>query len=207
MIGCHAHARVSMFSEREMWMDESHRKKCRRFDRNGQAHCLTFSCFQRRPFFKSSRCCEWMLQALALGKDKQLFDLWAYVIMPEHVHLVLLPEHDVQISLILKTLKQSVSKRAIIWLEKNAPDALYQLEDRRPDESVIHRFWQRGGGYDRNLRSLSDVYEKIDYIHQNPLRRGLVQQADQWMYSSYMAWRKREKGSLINFESLPQLFR
>ncbi len=51
-----------------------------------------------------------MLDALTLGRSKREYDLWAYVIMPEHVHVVILPQANVKISAILTTLKQSVSK-------------------------------------------------------------------------------------------------
>jgi putative transposase len=100
-----------------------YRKRCRRYDNEGDAHCLTFSCFQRLPLLTKPRSCQWVLDALALGRERGQFDLWAYVIMPEHVHLVLWPHPSVRISQILTTLKQSVSKRALLWLEKNAGNA------------------------------------------------------------------------------------
>ncbi len=46
------------------------------------------------------------------------------------------------------------------------------------------RFWQVGGGYDRNIISQKEMEEKIEYIHQNPVRRGLVKRATDWMWSS-----------------------
>jgi putative transposase len=129
-----------------------------------------------------------MLDSLRLGRDRGQFDLWAYVIMPEHVHLVLWPNDGVKISQILTTLKQSVAKRAILWLRQNSPDFLARLEDVQPSGRRSYRFWQRGGGYDRNLRSISDIHEKVAYIHQNPVRRGLVKVQDDWTWSSARAW-------------------
>ena len=46
------------------------------------------------------------------------------------------------------------------------------------------RFWQRGGGYDRNIHTENELEEKIVYIHENPVRRGLVLQATDWRWSS-----------------------
>ena len=117
-----------------------------------------------------------------------MFHLWGFVFMPDHVHLVLLPQPDVKISQILASIKSSVSKRAILWVKRNTPTFLKQMEDAQPNGIVRHRFWQRGGGYDRNLRSVADVREKIRYVHENPVRRGLVTSADQWHWSSYVAW-------------------
>jgi putative transposase len=129
-----------------------------------------------------------MCQALKTGQEDGLYDLWAYVIMPEHVHVVLLPHADVAIARILKALKQSVAKRALFWLKEHAAGFLPQIADVQPNGKTSHRFWQRGGGYDRNLRTVSDIYEKIAYVHNNPVRRGLVSRPEEWPWSSCHAW-------------------
>ena len=59
------------------------------------------------------------------------------------------------------------------------------MQDLRPNGKIIYRFWQRGGGYDRNLRSPHDVLEKIQYIHANPVYRGLAENPEDWLWSSY----------------------
>jgi hypothetical protein len=46
------------------------------------------------------------------------------------------------------------------------------------------RFWQSGGGYDRNITSPRTLLAAIDYIHLNPVRKGLVEQAADWQWSS-----------------------
>ncbi|MCP4712928.1 MAG: hypothetical protein GY869_30235 [Planctomycetes bacterium] len=169
-------------------METSYRKRCKRYNIEGQAHFLTFSCFRRQQFFSKDRSCEWLLKGLQLGREKKMYDLWGFVIMQEHVHIVLLPQVGVKIDQILTTIKQSVSKMAIIWVKQNAPDFLKQMEDNQPNGKSVHRFWMRGGGYDRNLRSINDVREKIRYIHTNPVRRKLVDKAADWKWSSYRAW-------------------
>ena len=147
-----------------------------------------------------------MLKALTLGREKGQYDLWAYVIMPEHFHAVVWPRPSVRVASILSTWKQSVSKRALNWLRNNAPAFLAQLEDTQPNGKRHHRFWQRGGGYDRNLRSVSDIYEKIDYIHNNPVRRGLVKTPAEWPWSSCRAWEIGEDEPIaIDRQSLPRL--
>ena len=144
-----------------------------------------------------------MLDDLQLGREKKMYDLWGYIIMPEHVHVVLLPKPGMKISRILTTIKQSVSKRAILWTKQNVPDFLKYMEGIQPGGKCHHRFWQRGGGYDRNLRSVEDVYEKIHYIHANPVRRGLVEKANDWKWSSYHAWQSgKDIPMAIDRESL-----
>ena len=185
-------------------MDIHYRKQCKRYDFEGQAHCLTFSCYHQQKFFTDERRYGWMLDALALGREKGMYDLWAYVIMPEHVHIVLLPQADIKISSILTTLKQSVAKRALLWIKKNNPSCLDRMADVQPNGKKYFRFWQRGGGYDRNLRSLDDVREKIRYIHRNPVRRKLVASAEQWNWSSNQAWHDGKDDPIaIDRQSLP----
>jgi putative transposase len=148
-----------------------------------------------------------MLEALSRGREMELYDLWAYAVMPEHVHIVLLPRPETTISKILKTIKQSVSRHALLWLAANDPEFLPRLEVF--DRSGMHKsyqFWQRGGGYDRNLRSVSDVHEKISYVHNNPVRRGLVEKPAQWLWSSAAAWETgRDEPIAIDRSTVPRL--
>ena len=64
-----------------------YRKKVKHYDREGDAHFLTFSCCQRLALLSKDRTRQWFLDALDKGRVKHGFDLWAWVIMPEHVHL------------------------------------------------------------------------------------------------------------------------
>lgn len=187
-------------------MEQRHRKTRKVYDQEGDAHFLTFSCFRRLPLLSKDRTRQWMIDAIDLSRQKNPFDLWAWVIMPEHVHLVLLPHPNTKIASILTTMKQSVSRRAMIWLKKHAPDYMDHLLDLQPNGKRSHRFWQRGGGYDRNLRSTRDVHEKINYVHQNPINRGLVNVAEQWKWSSASSWKNDvNEPILINRESVPTL--
>ena len=183
-----------------------HRKTCRRFDHPGDAHFLTFSCFRRLPLLNRDRSRLWFLEALQLGREQSQFDLWAYVLMPEHVHLVLLPLKGTREADILSTLKQSTSTRALNWLRQHAPEFLPNLLDAQPNGDQHYRFWQRGGGYDRNLRSVRDIHEKIAYVHDNPVRRGLVPKATDWRWSSASAWMTGvDEPMAIDRASLPPL--
>jgi hypothetical protein len=47
-----------------------------------------------------------------------------------------------------------------------------------------HRFWQPGGGFDRNVRSEEELWRETCYVHDNPVRRGLVERAEDWAWSS-----------------------
>jgi REP-associated tyrosine transposase len=141
--------------------DQNIRKRCKRYDIPNDAHHVTFSCFRRARLLSRDRSCRWLLEGLQRGRERAMYDLWAYVIMPEHVHLVLWPHPNVRICDILKSIKQSVSIRALAWVRVHEPRFLEKLKHVQSDGKVSHRFWQRGGGYDRNLRSVADIHEKI----------------------------------------------
>ena len=187
-------------------MPQPHRKTRKTYDTPGDSHFLTFSTFKRLPLLTKERSCQWVVDAIALSRERNPFDLWAWAIMPEHVHIALHPHKGTSIASILKTLKQSVSKRAIIWLKKNAPDYLATIEDVQPNGKRRHRFWQRGGGYDRNLRSVRDIHEKMSCIHQNPVTRGLTEIAEDYFWSSAKAWETGVDEPLsIDRDSVPTL--
>ena len=78
----------------------------------GHAHELTFSCYHRFQFLKAERTCQWLADAINAARTKCNISLWAYVFMPDHVHLLIYPnEPDYNISAILKAIKQPVHRR------------------------------------------------------------------------------------------------
>lgn len=162
-----------------------HRKRCHRINAPGHAHALTFSCFRRQPFLSKERSCLWMIEAIDQARARHGFHLWAYVLMPEHVHLLILPaDPHARISEILSSVKQPVAKRAARFIRRHAPEFLPRMTDRQPNGRATLRFWQRGGGYDRNIWDPRYIRELIDYIHANPVRRGLCPRPQDWRWSS-----------------------
>jgi putative transposase len=105
--------------------------------------------------------------------------------MPNHVHLLLrpdLPDHPV--SEILQQIKLPASKVILSeWRKRDAP----VLEKIRCSEGR-HRLWQRGGGFDRNIFSKEEFVEKLNYIHWNPVKAGLVESVEAWKWSSASAY-------------------
>jgi putative transposase len=183
-----------------------YRKRCERWDMPWRAHHLTFSCFHEKPFFNGKQSPVWFIEALDNARRKAPFDLWAWVIMPEHIHLVLLPAEQTTISEILYHLKKPMTTRVLAWLRKNDPSFLSHMLDVQPNGESYHRFWERGGGYDRNLRSVEDIHEKIKYVHLNPVRRKLVERPEDWAWSSYRtAMEGLNTPIRLDRESLPPL--
>ena len=116
--------------------------------------------------------------------------------MPEHVHIIIHPnEFASEISWFLKSMKQPVARKVSRWLSGHDPQMYDRLCIKRKDGSREFRFWQAGGGYDRNIENPKTLIQMIDYIHQNPVRRGLVEQAADWKWSS-ASWYDHGEGML-----------
>ena len=109
--------------------------------------------------------------------------------MPEHVHVLLYPERDdYEMRRILAALKRSVSQRAKTHLEHTGQTTwLRRLTIKYPTREVF-RFWQPGGGFDHNIFKEKTVAAVIEYIHANPVRRGLVNDPIDWEWSSARFW-------------------
>ena len=183
-------------------------KTCRRYNVAGHAHALTFSCFQRRPFLASERTCLWLAEAIGAASCQHEMFVWAYVFMPEHVHLLVCPQAAVySISKFLASLKLPVTRKAASYVQRCAPESLRQMTDRQPGGAAQRRFWQRGGGFDRNVWSDKAILNEIDYIHANPVRRGLCNRPEDWPWSSAADYLGIRQGPLdLDLQSLPRFF-
>src|SRR5262245_60659013 len=117
----------------------------------GHAHELTFSCYQGFQFLGRDRTRQWLAESLANARKETNFELWCYVFMPEHVHLIIRPKMiDYDISVIRRAIKEPVARQAIRWLEESAPEWLDKITIKKGDR-LRRCFWQPGGGYDRNI--------------------------------------------------------
>jgi len=153
----------------------------------GHAHELTFSCYRRFPFLGKDRVCQWLVEAIDHARQCLEFDVWAWVFMPDHVHLLIRPRRRVHdMADIRRLIKEPVARRALAWIREHAPEWLSKIERRR-GKRAEHLFWQSGGGYDRNLIEGATLLKMIDYIHENPVRKGMVERGCDWKWSS-AAW-------------------
>lgn len=181
----------------------SPRPKRRTANEPGHAHELTFSCYQGYQFMKAEQTCQWMAESIDAARNELEFDLWAYVIMPEHVHLIIYPKRaKYDMADIRKAIKAPVAVNAIRYLKENSPEWVAKITRFRGDRKE-HMFWQSGAGYDRNIDHHRTLLEMIDYIHMNPVRRGLVERAIDWTWSS-ASWILDGRPGPIRLDSIPR---
>jgi putative transposase len=143
-----------------------------RFHESGQSHFVTFCCYHRRPLFTAAP--PRRIFEAALERIRRNFRLcvYGYVVMPEHVHLLLSEPERGTLADAIKSLKQGVSRRLI---------------------GEAEHFWQKRY-YDFNIRNHRQFVEKLRYIHRNPVKRGLCERAEDWEWSSYRQYATGDEG-------------
>jgi len=167
------------------------RNKLRRYYGRGDLHFLTFSCFQRRPLLGTAGARNLFVKILGEVRVRHKFLLVGYVVMPEHVHLLISEPKQVTPSKVLQILKQRVS-RALRGKRRRGSKAQLRLSFPGP-EPELRRFWQRRF-YDFNVWSTGKKKEKLEYIHANPVQRKLVKHPRDWPWSSYSFYATGQNG-------------
>jgi len=164
----------------------SHRKRLRRYNIAGHAHFLTFSVYQRMPLLTNDLWRTWLAAEVRRACDSFDIALWAYVFMPEHVHLLVKPcRESYDIAAFLKDMKTEFSKRMAHHLATSGSPLSERLRIRVRPGTTRFRFWQEGGGYDKNIWAMPMAIEKAEYCHWNPVKRRLVKSPEQWRWSSF----------------------
>ena len=136
----------------------------KRFQQQRCLHFLTFSCYGSAPLLGTPRARNVFEQTLERSRCWYGFYVTGYVVMPEHVHLLISEPERAKLSVALQMLKQNVARQL-----------------REPEGGP---FWQPRY-YDFCVWSDAKRIEKLRYIHRNPVRRGLVSSPEQWPWSSF----------------------
>ena len=155
------------------------RNPLRRFYGRGDLHFITFSCYRRRRYLGTARARNRFVRILDQVRSRFRFLLIGYVVMPEHVHLLVSEAKQGNPSKVLQVLKQRVS-RSLRKPERKASAQLSLVFAAATDSPA---FWQRRF-YDFNVWSLKKRVEKLHYMHMNPLKRKLVDHPKDWPWSS-----------------------
>ena len=162
-----------------------HRKTVRHYESQRCYHELTFSCYQRKPLLTNDLWRTMLAESISRATYRHRYDLVAFVFMPEHLHLLVLPHAtECSISKLLSAIKRPFSFRIKQLLGESNSTLLDQLTVRQRPGVTAFRFWQEGPGYDRNIESDRALAAAIEYIHWNPVRRDLCERTTDWRWSS-----------------------
>ncbi len=150
-----------------------------RFYGMGDMHFITFSCYHRQSFLSAPKARDLFLEMFEEDREKLGLPIQGYVVMPEHIHLLIPEPESITISDFLKRAKQRFARTA-------------HQEKLVPKESPV---WQ-DRFYDFNVFSEKKRIEKLKYIHRNPVARGLVERPEDWKWSSFRYYLLGETGIL-----------
>lgn len=149
----------------------------------GHMHFITTSCFRRLPRLGAAKLRDVFLATLEQARRRFQFVVIGYVVMPEHVHLLISETGLVNPSVAMKWIKFRIARHC------DVPDG--------------GRFWQHRF-YDFNVFTERKRNEKLDYMHLNPVRRGLVERPEDWNWSSFRFYAFHESGPVKIDEGWPE---
>jgi putative transposase len=134
-----------------------------RFQHSGQTYFLTFGCYHRRQLLSEPAARQAFEEALERVRTRFGLFIYGYVVMPDHIHLLICEPANIILHEALKSLNQRVSRRL---------------------KAEAEQFWQKRY-YDFNIRDEMQFKEKLRYIHRNPVQRGLCAHPQDWEWSSF----------------------
>ena len=157
----------------------------------GHLHFITFSCYRRLPLLKSARARNVFVRELARVRERLGFRLIGYVVMPEHVHLLVSEPRRGTPSTVLHDLKLRVARRLRKRQRHVAAGqwTLPSMETTPPRRA----FWQ-ARFYDFNVDREKKKKEKLECMHENPVKRGLVSHSKDWVWSSWSNYAHEGQG-------------
>jgi putative transposase len=167
--------------------------------RYGQRHLhfITCSCYRRLPLLRSVRARTLFVKILGELRTHYQFALVGLVVMPEQFHLLIGELTVGTPSTVLQVLKQRVSRKLRQRRRKRPPSSQLRLWHELPTGG-LRSFWQRRF-YDFNVWTRKKKIEKLNYMHMNPVKRGLVAHPKDWRWSSYASYH-RHPNALIQID-------
>jgi len=149
----------------------------KRYYGTGSLHFITWSCCHREPLLDSPARRNLFLSVLEKMRERYRFAVIGYVVMPEHVHLLVSEPQIADPSTVVQAVKLGFTRR---------------VHTSSPSDTPLH-VWQ-SRFYDFNLWSQRKEIEKLRYMHRNPVVRGLVREPGEWRWSSYSSYAHGDAG-------------
>lgn len=154
-----------------------------RYPYEGFSYLITTNVKDRQPLFVEQGCCDSVIGSIRFLRTHLGHQVHAYVLMPDHVHLVVTPRAGGNISQLMHSLKLYTARQigALLGLRGGIWQARF---------------------YERALRTARDVDRALAYVHDNPIRAGLADRPEDYAWSSYRACILGEPTS-IELDPLP----
>ena len=131
-------------------------------------HFITCSCYHRQPWLGGAARRDLFLRVVEQVRQRYIFVVVGYVVMPEHIHLLMSEPQKGNPSRVMQAIKQGFARHVLRQVAKRRVSAQQELFAREAEHVWQHRF------YDFNVWSERKRVEKLRYMHRNPVKRGLV---------------------------------
>ncbi len=168
------------------------------FEKYGDIFFVTSTVAGHINLFSDKSLCKIFMENLEYYQTRGDYRIIAYILMPDHFHLVLRVNPDHLISKCVGNLKRITSRKISEYLFRN--NRVRQLDRLqkavRLESTNDSRIWK----YRFDSLVINNEYilrQKIDYVHNNPVRRGLVENACDWPYSSASNYDKTKNGIIF----------
>ena len=143
---------------------------------DGYAYFITVVTYERNPVLIEN--IELLRESFAVSKQKYLYTIDAIVVLPDHFHMIIRPKNSGEYSHIIRTIKQHFSRHC----PKEAYAHLHQSYSRQKKGYSL--VWQKRF-YEHTIRNEKDLLEKMQYIQNNPVKHGYINEINRWEYSSF----------------------
>jgi REP-associated tyrosine transposase len=156
-----------------------------RFHQSRLPHFITFTCYRRQSFLNTPAIRNAFLRIFERTRVRYDFMIYGFVVMPNHVHLLISEPKQGTIATVIQSLKVASFRYHKTHICQQKADMGHKIES--------SPFWQRRY-YDRNVRDHEEFINDLKYIHRNPVKRGLVEKPEDWPWSSYRHYALDEQG-------------
>ncbi|MDO8490973.1 MAG: transposase, partial [Dehalococcoidia bacterium] len=147
----------------------------RRYPNEGFPYLVTTTVKGRQPLFVDRNYCLAFVSTITYLRTRLRHQVHAYVLMPDHAHLVVTPRADSSVSRLMHSLKLHTARQ--IGALSGSGGGIWQA-----------RF------YERALRTPVDVMKAVAYVHDNPIKAGLANLPEEYVWSSYCSSALGEQG-------------
>lgn len=171
-----------------------------KISKDSPCYYLTSVTHKRLPVFQTDKLKEITVKSLDEARNSHKILIFAYVIMPDHYHII--TDSNRKISEVLRYFNGITAKRVIDYLKENDfHSSLIKLRQETKKRNYKHSLWE----HHPNAFSINNektFLQKVQYIHQNPVRAGLVEKAEDYLYSSVRIWhRKRVENEPLEIDA------
>ena len=160
--------------------------KIKRFNIENRCHFVTTKTFDNAKIFNKEKNVQLFLKVLYEVKEKLNFLLIGFVIMPDHLHLMIVPETRNSISDVMRHIKGRFARlyNQSIWRINSADYETNKIFYRAGNSSPPKRKVWQNSFYDHVIRNRKEFLEKLNYIYNNPVKAKIVAKPEDYKFSS-----------------------